>query len=122
MGWQLVPSGGAATAVLADSVKNEQELETIYDGMGGWGGGWGWGGWGGSGGGFGPGRFGNATTQVEDRRVNHLVLDIFSSSSHKLLFRGVADGGLSNNSEKNSKSLGKDLQEMFRKFPAGAKH
>ncbi len=35
MGWQLVPSGGAATVVLTDSVKNEQELETIHDGMGG---------------------------------------------------------------------------------------
>ncbi len=79
---------------------------------------WGWGGWGG----FGSGGFGDATTQVENQRVNHLVLDIFSSSSHKLLFRGVADGDLSNNSEKNSESLGKDLQEMFRKFPAGDKH
>jgi hypothetical protein len=46
-GWQLVVSGGSATVFATGNVKNEQEAETMYDGMGGgWGGGWGWGGWG----------------------------------------------------------------------------
>ena len=118
-GWRLVPSGGAATVVVLDKVHNEKELETMYDGMGGgWGGGWGWGGWGGFGGGFGPGGFGDSTTQVENQRVSHVVVDIFDSSNHHLLFRGVADRDLSNNSEKNSKNLGKDLQNIFKKLPA----
>ena len=64
----------------------------------GWGGGWGWGGWGGFGGGFGPGGFGDSTTRIENQRVAHLVLDIFDSTNHHLLFRGVTDRDLSNNS------------------------
>lgn len=116
-GWQLVPSGGNATIFANDTVKTEHQMETMYDGMGGgWGGGWGWGGWGGFGGGFGSD--GIATTTENDQRVGHIVLDIFDSSTHKLLFRGVADGDLSNKSDKNAKNLDKDLHDMFKKFPA----
>ena len=125
-GWQLVPSGGAATIFATTNVKNEQELETMYDGMGGgWGlgGGWGWGrGWGGGfGGGFGPGGFGESTTMAVSQRVGHLVLDIFTTSDHKLLFRGVADNDLSNNSDKNTKNLNKDVADILKKLPKTAK-
>lgn len=90
----------------------------MYNGMGGgWGGGWGFGGFGGFGGGFGMGGFGDATTTEEDQRVGHLVVDIFDASSHKLLFRGVADDDLSNNSDKNTKSLNKDISDMLKRFP-----
>ena len=117
-GWQLVASGGNATVFATGNVKNEQEAETMYDGMGGgWGGGWGWGGWGGFGGGFGMGGFGESTTTEDDQRVGHLLVDIFDASSHKLLFRGVADDDLSNNSDKNTKSLNKDISDMLKRFP-----
>lgn len=118
-GWQLVPSGGKATVFATDTVKTERQMETMYDGMGGgWGGGWGWGGWGGFGGGFGSDGFGDATTTEQDQRVGHLVVDIFNSANQRLLFRGVANKDLSNNSEKNTKNLGKDVHDMFKKFPA----
>lgn len=125
-GWQLMPSGGRATVFATDKVKNEQELETMYDGFGGggWGGGWGWGGWGGFGGGYGMGGFGgggDATTTTETQRVGHFVMDIFDASSHKLLFRGVADNDLSNNSSKNSKGLKKDVDTMLKKLPSDSK-
>jgi hypothetical protein len=117
-GWQLVASGGSATVFATGNVKNEQETETMYDGLGGgWGGGWGWGGFGGFGGGFGSGGFGEADTTVENQRVGHLVVDIFDGSSHHLLFRGVADHDLSNKASKNTKSLDKDIRDMFEKFP-----
>ena len=126
-GWQLVPSGGSATVFANDKVKNEQELETTYNGFGdgGWGGRWGWGGWGGFGGGYGPGGFGGgggeATTTTETQRVGHFVVDIFDASTHKLLFRGVADNNLSNNSSKNSKGLSKDVDAMLKKLPSDSK-
>jgi hypothetical protein len=117
-GWQLVASGGSATVFATGNVKNEQEAETMYDGMGGgWGGGWGWGGFGGFGGGFGMGGFGEADTTVENQRVGHLVVDVFDASSHHLLFRGVADYDLSNKASKNTKNLDKDISDMLKKFP-----
>src|ERR1700761_4548011 len=53
-GWQLVPSGGSVTVFATDNVHDQQQIQTMYDGLGGgWGAGWGWGGWG-WGGGWGP--------------------------------------------------------------------
>ncbi len=125
-GWQLMPSGGTATIFATATVKNEKELETMYDGMGGGyglGGGWGWGGgWGGGfGGGYGSDGFGEATTTTQNQRVGHLVLDIFTASDHKLLFRGVSDNDLGNNSSKDSKDMDKDIANMLKKLPKSAK-
>ncbi len=118
-GWQLVPSGGAATVVATGSVKNEQDLETTYNNMGGgWGGGWGWGGWDS---GFGGGGFGEADTTTTNQPVGHLVVDIFDSSTHKLLFRSIADDDVSNKTSKNTKNLSKDVDKMFKDFPPQAK-
>lgn len=117
-GWQLVPTGGNTTVFATENVKNEQEAETMYDGMGGgWGGGWGWDGFGGFGGGYGVGGFGEATTTTDDQRVGHLVVDIFDASNKHLLFRGISDEDLSNNARKNTKGLDKDIAQMFKKFP-----
>ncbi|HEV2272617.1 MAG TPA: DUF4136 domain-containing protein [Acidobacteriaceae bacterium] len=116
-GWQMVPSGGDATVFATDRVHNEQELETMYDGMGGgWGGGWGWGGWGGMGG----GGMGEATTNTVNQRVGHLVVDMFESNSKKLLWRGSSTADLSNNSDKNTKNLEKDVDKMLKNFPPKA--
>lgn len=112
-GWQLVPSGGEATIIATDRVHNEQELETMYDGMGGgWGGGWGWGGWGGGGGGI-----GDATTSTVNQRVGKLVVDMFQGSSKKLLWRGSVSADLSNKSDKNTKDLDKSIGKMLKDFP-----
>lgn len=117
-GWQLQPSGGSTTVFAIDNVKDEKSVETMYDGMGGgWGGGWGWGGWGGGWGDGGFGGMGESTSNVVNQRVGHLVVDIFNSSDHKLLFRGIASNDLSNNSSKNTKNLDKDIDKMLKDFP-----
>lgn len=126
-GWQLVPSGGNATVFATDMVKTEQEAETMYSGMDddmdgalgvGWGGGWGWGGWGdGFGDGYGMDGFGDSTTTIHNQRVAKLVVDVFDHSTHKLMFRGVADNDLGNNSNKNTKNMDKDVNQMFKNFP-----
>lgn len=112
-GWKLVDSGGSVMVFATDNVHNQQELETTYNGFGGgWGFGWGWGGWGWGG----PG-FENSTQTTVNQPVGRLVIDMFDGSSKKLLWRGMATGDLSNNSDKNSKNLDKDIAKMFRNFP-----
>ena len=117
-GWRLVPSGGEATLIATDRVHNEQELETMYDGMGGMGGGWGWSRWGGMGG---MGGMGESTTDTVDMRVGRLVVDIFDTKSKSLLWRGSSTEDLSDNSGKNSQKLSGDIAKLFKNFPPGKK-
>ncbi len=81
-----------------------------------------WGGWGAVGGArvYGPGVFGNATTSTTNQPVGHLVVDIFDSSNHQLLFRGISDDNLSKHADKNTKNLNKNVDKMFDKFPPKA--
>jgi hypothetical protein len=120
-GWQMVPSGGSVTVFATDNLHNQQETQTMYDGLGGgWGGGWGWGGWGWGGGwAAGPG-FGDATTTTTTTQVSNLVIDLFESNSKNLLWRGLATEDLSSNAAKNTKSLDGDIAKMFKGFPPKA--
>jgi hypothetical protein len=120
-GWQLVPSGGSVTIFASDSLHNQKETQTMYDGLGGdwgpgWGGGWGWGGWGWGGGWAEPG-IGEATTSTTTQQVGNLVIDLFESNTKNLLWRGLATEDLSTNAAKNTKSLDGDIAKMFRGFP-----
>ena len=118
-GWQLKPTGGAVTVFATDNITDQQQVQTMYDGMGGgWGGGWGWGGWGWRGGWGGPG-FGTgiATTTTTDQNVGNLVIDLFEGSSKQILWRGIATENLSSNDAKNTKQLDEDIAKMFKSFP-----
>ena len=116
-GWQLVESGGSVMIFATDNVHDQQQLQTMYDGWGGgWGAGWGWGGWG-WGGGWGPGGMGEATTTTTNQRVANLAIDLFDANTKKLLWRGLATQDLGNNSERNSKDLDGDINNMFKRFP-----
>jgi hypothetical protein len=93
-----------------ETTQNEQTLNTFYDGFGG---GWGWRR-------FGGGGFGNATTTTETYKVGTVVVDLFDTSTKKLLWRGTASDTLSNNSDKNIKNLDKAVTKMFKNFPPDA--
>jgi Domain of unknown function (DUF4136) len=117
-GWTLAPTGGSVTVFATDNIHDQQEIQTMYDGLGGgWGGGWGWGGWG-WGGGWGPG-FGSgvATTTTTNQNVGNLVIDLFEGSSKQILWRGIATENLSSNDAKNTKQLDQDIAKMFKTFP-----
>jgi Domain of unknown function (DUF4136) len=103
-GWQQVPSGGDASVSAFSFAKNEQTLETFYDGLGG---GWFWRGFGG----------GIATTTVENTPVGTLVVDVFDSQTKKLIWRGVDTKTLSQHPEKNIDKLAKVVDDMFKHFP-----
>lgn len=106
-GWRRVESGGQASLIGIEMTRNQQSVNTFYDGVGGgrrWGGG-----------------FGNATSTVDTYQVGTLVLDIFDTNSHKLIWRGSSSDTMSDKSENNIKNLDKDVQKMFEHFPPEVK-
>jgi len=110
-GWTQEASGGQVAIVAMEMTKDQQTLNTYYDGFGG---GWGWRR-------FGGGGFGDATTTTENYKVGTLVVDLFDANSKNLIWRGSTSDTLSDKSEKNIKNLDKGVQKMFDHFPPGAK-
>jgi Domain of unknown function (DUF4136) len=107
-GWTPVPSGGNVSIVAIEMTRNQQTLDTFYNGFGG---GWRWG-----------GGFGNATTTVENYRVGTLVVDLFDANTKKLFWRGSSSDTLSNKSDNNIRNLDKGVQKMFNHFPPEPKN
>jgi nicotinic acid phosphoribosyltransferase len=102
-GWTLAPTGGSVTVFATDNIHDQQEIQTMYDGLGG---------------GWGPG-FGSgvATTTTTDQNVGNLVIDLFEGSSKQILWRGLATENLSSNDVRNTKQLDQDIAKMFKSFP-----
>src|SRR5262249_26422663 len=73
-GWTEAPSGGSVAIVAVEMTRNQQTLDTFYNGFGG---GWRWG-----------GGFGDATTTVDNYKVGTLVVDLFDANGKKLIWRG----------------------------------
>jgi hypothetical protein len=107
-GWTQVNSGGDVSVVAMEMTQNQQTLNTYYDGFGG---GWRWRGFGG---------LGEATTTTETYKVGTLVVDLFDAKTKQLIWRGDSSDTLSNNSNKNIQNLDKDVEKMFKQFPAGS--
>ena len=109
-GWTPVDSDGDISIVAIEITRNQQTLNTFYDGFGG---GWGWRR-------FGGGGFGEATTTTETYKVGTLVVDLFDVKTKQLIWRGTSSDTLSNNSDKNIKNLDKGVDKMFKHFPPGS--
>ena len=103
-GWQRVDSGADVAISAVGATHNQQEYQTFYNGLGGWR-------WGG---------FGDTTTTVQNYPVGTLVLDLYDTKTHRLIWRGVSSASLSNNPSKNEKKLESDVHKMFDKFPPKA--
>ena len=101
-GWTEVPSGGDVVVTARDAIQNQQQLNTFYDGFGGWRRG---------------GGLGMSTTTVDTYKVGTLVVEIFDGQSKNLIWRSAASDTLSGNADKNIKSLDKNVQKMFDHFP-----
>jgi hypothetical protein len=106
-GWTQADSGGDVSIVAMEIAKNQQTLNTFYDGFGG---GWGYRR-------FGGGGFGEATTTTDTYKVGTVVVDLFDTKTKQLIWRGSESDTLSNNSDKNIKNLDKGVEKMFKKFP-----
>ena len=106
-GLTQVESGGDVSIVAMEITRNQQTLNTFYDGFGG---GWGWRR-------FGGGGFGEATTTTQTYKVGTVVVDLFDTKTKQLIWRGASSDTLSNNSDKNIKNLDKGVNKMFKNFP-----
>ena len=102
-GWQKVPAGGDVTLTAIAVRRHQTEYETFYEGLGP---GWHWHGWGGI-----------TTTTVDAIPVGTLVVDVYETANHHLVWRGLAHDTLSGNPDKNAKKLEKAIDKMFSKFP-----
>jgi len=109
-GWTQVESGGDVSIVAMEITRNQQTLNTFYNGFGG---GWGWRR-------FGGGGLGEATTTTETYKVGTVVVDLFDTKTKQLIWRGAASDTISNNSDKNIKNLDKGVEKMFKNFPPGS--
>jgi hypothetical protein len=109
-GWTQVDSGGDVSIVALEITREQQTLNTFYDGLGG---GWGWRR-------FGGGGFGQATTTTETYKVGTVVVDLFDTKTKQLIWRGTESDTLSNKSDKNIKNLDKGVEKMFKQFPPGS--
>ena len=107
-GWTQVDSGGDVSVMAVEITRNQQTLNTYYDGFGG---GWRWRGFGG---------MGEATTTTETYKVGTLVVDLFDAKTKQLIWRGNSSETLSNNSDKNIQNMDKDVEKMFKNFPPGS--
>ena len=117
-GMQMVASGGDVNITAIGGVKNEQEYNTFYDGLGG--GGFGWGGRG-FGRGFGGGFGGDSQTTVQNIPVGTLMIDMYDAQTHQLVWRGRATDNVTDNSGKETKRVNKDIDKMFNGFPPKSK-
>ena len=110
------PAACDLTVRAIGSVRTQQEYTTFYNGFGP---GWGYGGWGGGfyGGGWGGWGGGPAVTRVEQIPVGTLVVDLYDSRTHKLVFRGVSTSDVSTHADKNTRRLNISIDKMFKKFP-----
>jgi hypothetical protein len=109
-GWTKVAAGGDAAVSAIGRTREQDTMETFYDGFPGWGWRRGWG-----------GGMGMATTTVDPMRVGELTVDIFDGATKQLIWRGRADNTLSSNPEKNDKKMDKSIDDMFKHFPPASK-
>jgi hypothetical protein len=107
-------SGGDVSIVAMGITRDQQTLNTFYEGFGG---GWGWRGFGDDGCGYDG--FGQATTTAETYKVGTVVVDLFETKTKRLIWRGSSSDTLSDKSDKNIKNLDKGVDKMFKHFPPG---
>ncbi len=111
-GLQMVPSGGDLAITAIGGVHDQQQYNTFYSGLGS---GFGWRGWGGWGGGWGGD--GVANTTVEQVAVGTLMVDLYDTNTHNLVFRGRATADMSKKTDKNIALVQKSVDKMFDHFP-----
>jgi hypothetical protein len=85
------------------ATREEQTLDSFYNGFGG---GWYWHRWGGPG-----------PVIVETYEVGTLVVDLFDTATKHVVWWGSASGTISDKPDKNTEKLNKAVEKMFKDFP-----
>jgi hypothetical protein len=102
------PTSAPCVAMVAiQTTKTQKSLQGFYSGWGGLG----WSGF----------RDGNINISEQDYQAGTLVIFMFDAKTKQLLWRGTAEGTLSDKTDKNEKKLEKAVEKMFKDFPPGSK-
>src|SRR5215472_1409352 len=104
-GLKLVDSNPDLWVVYSNSIKKDQQVVGTGYNMGP---GWGWGWWGGP---------TTTTYNTYTYKEGTLVVDIADANGHTLLWRGTATDSVSDNSDKNIKTLNNAISKLFKNFP-----
>ena len=102
-----VPKGGDLTITAVEASKDKQEFGTFYDSLGsdyGWQRPWGSG-------------FLDSQATLNDIPVNTLVIDMYDTKSHKLLWRGTITGPIEGSQDKMNNAIDKEVTELISKYP-----
>jgi hypothetical protein len=102
-------SSAPCVAIVAiQTTRNQTSLQAFYDGFGGW---------------RGSGGTGEATITPQNYKEGTVVIDMYDVKTKRLIWRGSAEGTLSDKAEKNQKKLENAVAKMFKDFPPyPAKH
>jgi hypothetical protein len=106
-----VDSNSDVTITAVDVTKDKEEFTAFYDGLGDytWQRGWGAGG------------FLDTAITVQDIPLNTLVLDMYDTKTHKLLWRGTVTEPLTSNEDKNEQNIDKAVTLLIGKYPPKTK-
>jgi hypothetical protein len=96
--------------VAIQTTETQRSLQGFYSGFGG---GFGWGGFGGM-------QDGSINISEQDYQVGTLIIDMYDAKTKQLLWRGSAEGTLSDKASKNENKLDKAAAKMFKDFPPGS--
>jgi hypothetical protein len=100
-------SGSDVTITAVQATHDKTEFSTFYDGLDGytWQRGWGAGG------------FLDTAATVEDIPVDTLVLDMYDTKTHKLLWRGIVTEPVGGSADKNDQKIDKGITLLLSKYP-----
>jgi hypothetical protein len=102
-----VAKGGDVTITAVEATKDKQEFSTFYDSLGSdysWQRPWGSG-------------FLDSQATLNDIPVNTLVIDMYDTKTHKLLWRGTITGTLEGSQDKMNNTIDKEVTELISKYP-----
>ena len=102
-----VAKGGDVTITAVEATQDKQEFTTFYNSLGSdysWQRPWGSG-------------FLDSQATLSDIPVNTLIIDMYDTKTHKLLWRGTIAGPLEGSQDKMNNAIDKEVTELISKFP-----
>ena len=102
-----VSKGGDVTVTAIDATQDKQEFTTFYNDLSDytWQRGWGSAG------------FLDSEATLQDVPLDTLVIDIYDTKTHKLLWRGAVTEAVVNGEDKNDQRIDKAVTELISKYP-----
>jgi hypothetical protein len=102
-----VPKGGDVSITAVEATQDKQEFTTFYNSLGdfAWQRGWGSAG------------FLDAQATLNDVPVDTLIIDMYDTKTHKLLWRGTVTETVATSGDKNGQMIDKAVTLLIGKYP-----